>query len=66
MEGYRLVLDGLAAFVVDITSTSGSRSMRRFPTEAAALMWIAEQEFRDAAAESLTSADSNPLSTSRS
>ena len=53
MEGYRLVLDGLAAFVVDIGSTSGSRSMRRFPTEAAALMWIAEQEFRDAAAEAV-------------
>jgi hypothetical protein len=53
MEGYRLVLDGLAAFVVDITSTSGSRSMRRFPTEAAALMWIAEQEFRDAAPEAV-------------
>ena len=53
MEGYQLVLDGLAAFVVDITSTSGSRSMRRFPTEAAALMWIAEQEFRDAAAEAV-------------
>ena len=53
MVGYRLVLDGLAAFVVDITSTSGSRSMRRFPTEAAALMWIAEQEFRDAAAEAV-------------
>ena len=53
MVGYQLVLDGLAAFVVDVTSTSGSRSMRRFPTEAAALMWIAEQEFRDAAAEAV-------------
>ena len=53
MVGYRLVLDGLAAFVVDVTSTSGSRSMRRFPTEAAALMWIAEQEFRDTAAEAV-------------
>jgi hypothetical protein len=53
MAGYRLVLDGLAAFVVDITSTSGRRSMRRFPTEAAALMWIAEQEFRDPATEAV-------------
>jgi hypothetical protein len=53
MMGYRLVLDGVAAFVVDIASTSGSRSMRRFPTEAAALTWIAEQEFRDAAAEAV-------------
>ena len=61
---YTLVLDGLAAFVVDIVSTSGRRSMRRFPTEAAALMWIAEQECSDAATESVTSADNNPSSTS--
>jgi hypothetical protein len=53
MADYRLVLDGLAVFVVDITSTSGSRSMRRFPTEAAALAWIAQQEFRDTAAETV-------------
>jgi hypothetical protein len=51
MANYRLVLDGLAAFVVDIASTSGGRSMRRFPTEAAALTRIAEQKFRDFAAE---------------
>ena len=57
MVGYRLVLDGLAAFVVDVTSTSGSRSMRRFPTEAAALMWIAEQELRDAAAEAVQASE---------
>ena len=61
MVGYRLVLDGLAAFVVDVTSTSGSRSMRRFPTEAAALMWIAEQEFRDAAAEAMQESEGNQL-----
>jgi hypothetical protein len=66
MVGYRLVLDGLAAFVVDITSTSGRRFMRRFPTEAAALTWIAEQECCDAATESVTSADSNQSSTSLS
>jgi hypothetical protein len=45
MADYRLVLDGLAVFVVDIAPTSGRRSMRRFPTETAALAWIAEQEF---------------------
>ena len=44
MADYRLVLDGLAVFVVDIAPTSGRRSMRRFPTEAAALAWIAERE----------------------
>jgi len=64
MADYRLVLDGLAAFVVDITSTSGSRSMRRFPSEAAALMWIAEQEFRDAAAETVQGVNGNQSSTS--
>ena len=53
MADYRIAPDGLAAFVVDITSTSGNRSMRRFPTEAAALMWIAEQGFRDAAVEAV-------------
>jgi hypothetical protein len=66
MVDYRLVLDGLAAFVVDITSTSGSRSMRRFPTEAAALMWIAEQGFRDAAAEAVQESEGNQSSTSLS
>ena len=39
-------VDEAEVFVVDIASTSGRRSMRRFPTEAAALTWIAEQEFR--------------------
>ena len=66
MADYRLVLDGLAAFVVDIASTSGRRSMRRFPTEAAALMWIAEQEFCDAAAETAKGADGNQSSASLS
>ena len=61
MADYRLVLDGLTAFVVDITSTSGRRSMRRFPTEAAALMWIAEQEFCDAATESATLGRQQPI-----
>jgi hypothetical protein len=65
MADYRLVLDGLAAFVVDIASISGRQSMRRFPTEAAALTWIAEQEFRDAAAETVM-ADVNKASTSLS
>jgi hypothetical protein len=63
MGDYRLVLDGLAAFVVDITSTSGNRSMRRFPTEAAALMWIAEQEFCDAAIEAVQESEGNQSST---
>ena len=62
MVDYRLVLDGWAAFVVDITSTSGHRSMRRFPTEAAALEWIAEQEFCDAAAETVNGANGDQSS----
>ena len=64
MAVYKLVLDGLAAFVVDITSTSGSRSMRQFPSEAAALMWIAEQEFHDAATEAVQGVNGNQSSTS--
>ena len=64
---YKLVFDGLAAFVVDITSTSGHQSVRRFPTEVAALMWIAEQEFRDAAADTAEKgADRNQSSASPS
>jgi hypothetical protein len=66
MADYRLVLDGLAVFVVDIAATSGRRSMRRFPTEAAALKWIAEQEFRDVAAETAKGADVNQSSASLS
>ena len=49
MAEYKVILDGLAAFVVDITCGSGSRFVRRFPTEEAALMWIAEQDTHDAA-----------------
>ena len=60
------MLDGLVAFVVDVTDTSGSRSMRRFPTEAAALMWIAEQSCRDAIAETIQEASGNQSSSSRS
>jgi hypothetical protein len=59
MADYRLVLDGLAVFVVDIAPTSGRRSMRRFPTEAAALTWITEQEFRDVPGETAKGADGN-------
>jgi hypothetical protein len=66
MAVYRLVLDGLIAFVVDIASTSGRRSMRRFPTEAAALRWMAEQEFRDAAAKAVQESEGNQSSTSLS
>jgi hypothetical protein len=66
MADYKLVLDGLATFVVDITSTRGRRSVRRFPTEAAALTWIAGQESRDAAAEAIQTANGNQPSTSLS
>ena len=64
MADFRLVLDGLAVFVVDIASASGHRSMRRFPTEATALAWIAEQEFRDVAAETAKGAAGNQASAS--
>ena len=66
MADYRLVPDGWAVFVVDIAPTSGRRSMRRFPTEAAASTWIAEQEFRVVAAETAKGADVNQSSASLS
>jgi hypothetical protein len=40
---YKIVVDGLAAFVVEVTSAGGFHSVRGFPTEAAARQWIAEQ-----------------------
>jgi hypothetical protein len=51
MTDYKILLNGIAAFVVEITQADGARSERRFPTEADALMWIAEQEAIDATAE---------------
>ena len=66
MADYKLVLDGLAVFVLHIASTNGRRSVRKFPTEAAALTWIAEQEFRDVAPETANVADGNQSSASLS
>jgi hypothetical protein len=66
MADYRIVLDGLAVFVVDIASTSRRRSVRRFPTEAAALTWISEQGFDDVAAETAKAADGDRSSASLS
>ena len=48
MVEYKLILDGLSGFGVEVAASDGFRSVRRFPTEAAALMWIAEQGARDA------------------
>jgi hypothetical protein len=60
MADYKVILDGLAAFVVEVTCTNGSRFLRKFPTEAAALMWIAEQEQANAtAAETVRGASGN-------
>jgi hypothetical protein len=51
---YKVVLDGVPAFAVEITCGDGSRSVRGFRTEAAALIWVAEQEFCAANADILT------------
>jgi hypothetical protein len=45
---YNLILDGLSSFGVEVITADGFRSVRGFPTEAAALMWIAEQGAREA------------------
>ena len=50
MIEYKIVLDGLFNFGVEITGAGSFRSVRGFPTEAAATAWIAEQQARDAAA----------------
>jgi hypothetical protein len=54
MTEYKVVLDGVPAFGVEITSDDGRQSVRGFRTEAAALMWVAEQEFCAANAVILT------------
>jgi hypothetical protein len=48
MADYKLILDGLSSFGVEVTAADGFRSVRGFPTEAAALLWIAEQTVREA------------------
>jgi hypothetical protein len=45
---YKVILDGLRGFGVEVTAPDGFRSVRGFPTEAAPLPWIAEQEAREA------------------
>ena len=56
MVDYKVVFDGPPAFGVEITRDDGSQSVRRFPNEAAALMWVAEQEFHTANDETLARA----------
>jgi len=53
MTEYKVVLDGVPAFAVEITCSDGAHSLRGFRTEAAALVWIADQEFRAANAEAV-------------
>ena len=48
MAEYKLIVDGLSSFGVEVTAPDGFRSVRGFPTEAAALVWIAEQTARQA------------------
>ena len=51
MAEYKLVLEGLSPFRVEMIPPAGLLSMLRFPTEVAALMWIAEQVTYDENAE---------------
>jgi hypothetical protein len=48
MAEYQVILDGLSSFGVEVTAPDGFQSVRGFPTEAAALLWIAEQTAREA------------------
>ena len=50
MTEYKIILDGPFNFGVEITATGSFRSVRGFPTGAAATAWIVEQQARDAAA----------------
>ena len=42
MTEYRVVLDGVPTFAVEIISSDGSRSLRGFPTEAARVEFRAD------------------------
>jgi len=53
MIEYKIVPDGVPAFGMEITCSDGAHSLRGFRTEAAAMMWIADQEFRAANAEAV-------------
>jgi hypothetical protein len=44
MAQYKIILDGLRAFGVEVIDRSRFLSVRGFPTEAAARAWIAEQD----------------------
>jgi hypothetical protein len=54
MTEFRVVLDGVPAIAVEITCSDGTHSLRGFRTEAAALIWIADQEFCAANVEVVT------------
>jgi hypothetical protein len=47
MAEYQVILDGLSSFGMEVTAPDGFQSVRGFPTEAAALLWIAEQTARN-------------------
>lgn len=44
MAQYKIILDGLHAFGVEVTDTNRFLSVRGFSTEKAAQAWIDEQE----------------------
>ena len=48
MPEYTVVPDGIHGYGVEVSSIGSFRSARGFPTEAAALAWIAEQRARHA------------------
>jgi hypothetical protein len=54
MTEYKVLLDGVPVVAVEITCSDGAHSLRGFSTEAAALMWIADQEFHAVNAETAT------------
>jgi hypothetical protein len=47
---YKIILDGLKGYGVEITSRGQFLSVRGFPTEVAAAAWIEEQKALSAAA----------------
>jgi hypothetical protein len=50
MTTYKIVLDGLTGYGVEVTSPAHFLSVRGFLTELAAAAWVVEQQARDEAA----------------
>ena len=62
MAEYKIILDGLRHFGVEISSANGFRSVRSFLTEIAAVAWIEVHKALEAPRQLRRNADGNQAS----